>query len=66
MQDPFLVPLTPGEEQTLRRIGGGISMTNFLSAADVERLKALELIEQTGRRVFITEPGKSRLAAIAG
>ena len=63
MQDPPPVPLTPGEEQTLRRIGGGVSMTNFLSAADIERLKTLGLIEQSGRRVFITEPGKSRLAA---
>lgn len=66
MQDALLAPLTQGEAQTLRRIGSGISMTNFLSAADVERLKALGLIEQTDRRVFITEQGKNRLAAIAG
>ena len=64
MQPVSLAPLSPGEERTLRRIAGGISMMNFLAADDLERLVTRGLVEQIDRRVCITQQGKSRLVAI--
>lgn len=64
MQHVPLAPLSPGEERTLRRIDGGVSMMNFLAAPDLERLMTMELVEQIDRRVFITPRGRSRLDSI--
>ena len=53
-------PLSPHEEVTLRRIALGIANPADLPAKDVERLKALWLIEEFSAGLRLTPIGKKR------
>jgi hypothetical protein len=50
----LLAPLSPHEEVTLRRVAIGIAKPADLPARDVERLKALMLVEQNGDGLQLT------------
>lgn len=63
MQHVYRALLTLGEERTLHRIDGGVSMVDFLAAADVERLKTMGLVDEVDRLVFITQLGRSCLTS---
>ncbi len=64
MTKALLAALSPKEEGALRRVGAGISMRNFLPAAEVDRLTRLGLVEECEGRVVATEDGRTRLAEI--
>jgi hypothetical protein len=53
-------PLSPNEELTLRRVALGIAFAKDLPAADVQRLRNLELIEDGGERFGLTALGRER------
>jgi hypothetical protein len=56
----LLAPLSPHEEVTLRREALGIAEPSELPAKDVERLKALVLVEEHGAGLRLTPTGKER------
>jgi hypothetical protein len=60
-----LAPLGPNEEVTLRRIALRIAKAAELSKTDVERLKALSLIENNGAGLGLTPMGRERYLALA-
>jgi hypothetical protein len=57
-------PLSPHEEVTLRRIALGVANPADLPAKNVERLKALVLIEEHGAGLRLTPVGKRRYLAL--
>lgn len=57
--------LSPNEEKTLRQIGAGISMPTFMPAGEVERLKKLQLVEESHGYLIPTDQGRARIAEIA-
>jgi hypothetical protein len=59
-----LAPLSPYEETTLRRVALGISKAAHLSKRDVDRLKALALIEEKDGGLGLTPPGRERYLAL--
>ncbi|MBS0546920.1 MAG: hypothetical protein JSR24_04170 [Proteobacteria bacterium] len=62
MERGLLVPLSPNEEQALRRVANGVSKPKHLQGAPVERLKLLALIEETEGRIHLTALGAQRFA----
>ena len=60
----LLAPLSPHEEVTLRRVALGIAQPLDLPAQDVERLKALLLVEEHGVGLRLTPVGKKRYLAL--
>jgi len=58
-------PLSPHEEVTLRRIALGITQAPHLSKSDIERLKALSLIEENGGGLGLTLMGRERYLSLA-
>jgi hypothetical protein len=60
----LLAPLSPHDEVTLRRVALGIAQPADLPAKDVERLKALLLIEEHGAGLRLTPNGKERYLAL--
>lgn len=55
-----LAPLSSHEEVTLRRLALGISRPASLSTRDVERLRALCLVEQHPDGLRLTPAGRER------
>jgi hypothetical protein len=53
-------PLSPNEQLTLRRVALGIAPGKDLPAADVLRLRNLDLIEDLGERLVLTALGRQR------
>ena len=63
MKRGLLAPLSPNEEQALRRVAHGISKPKHLRAASIERLKRLALVEEReDGRIRLTELGIQRFA----
>jgi hypothetical protein len=60
----LLAPLSPHEEVTLRRVAMGIAKLADLPARDVERLKALLLVEEIGGGLRLTPLGRERYLAL--
>ena len=60
----FLAPLSPHEEVTLRRVAIGIAKLADLPARDVERLKALLLIEEDRGGLRLTPVVRERYLAL--
>jgi hypothetical protein len=60
----LLSPLSPHEEVTLRRVAIGIATLADLPARDVERLKALMLVEEDGGGLMLTPAGRERYLAL--
>ena len=60
-----LAPLSPNEEVTLRRVALGIAPAATLSKRDVERLKALLLIEEHDGGLRLRPLGRERYLALA-
>jgi hypothetical protein len=58
-------PLTDSEEITLRRVAYGQSDVAHLRAADLDRLRALKLIDGSSRVPALTAAGKTRFDALA-
>ena len=56
--------LSPHEEVTLRRAALGVSKPDDLPARDIERLKALSLIEAHGGGLRLTPTGHRRYQAL--
>jgi hypothetical protein len=68
-EDPMtrgsLAPLSPHEEVTLRPVALGIAQAPHLPKSDVQRLKALSLIEENGDGLGLTPAGRERYLALA-
>jgi hypothetical protein len=62
MERGLLAPLSPNEENALRRVAHGISKPKHLRDASVERLKLLALVEEQDGRIRLTELGAQRIA----
>jgi hypothetical protein len=60
----LLAPLSPNEEVTLRRVALGIAQPADLPAKDIERLKALALVEEHRAGLRLTPVGKKRYLAL--
>ena len=61
----LLAPLSPHEEVTLRRVAIGIGKLADLPARDVERLKVLLLVEESGGGLRLTPAaGRERYLAL--
>jgi hypothetical protein len=60
-----LAPLSPNEEVTLRRVALGIAKAATLSKHDVERLKALLLIEEHEGGLRLLPLGRERYLALS-
>jgi hypothetical protein len=60
----LLAPLSPHEEVTLRRVAIGIVKLADLPARDVERLKVLLLVEESGGGLRLTPAGRERYLAL--
>jgi hypothetical protein len=56
--------LSPHEEVSFRRVALGISKAELLPACDVERLKALSLIEEHESHLRLTPTGRKRYQAL--
>jgi hypothetical protein len=52
--------LSPNEELTLHRVALGIALARDLSAANLQRLRNLGLIEDRGDRFVLTALGRER------
>jgi hypothetical protein len=59
-----VAPLSANEETTLRRVALGVSKAASLSKLDVERLKALVLIEDKDGELRLTATGCERYLAL--
>jgi hypothetical protein len=59
------MPLSENEEITLRRVAHGQSDVAHLRAADLTRLRALELIAGTPHEPMLTTAGKARFDRLA-
>ena len=62
MERGLLAPLSPNEENALRRVAHGISKPKHLRDSSVERLKTLALIEEQDGRIRLTRLGAQRCA----
>ena len=62
MERGLLAPLSPNEEQALRRVAHGISKPKHLRDASITRLKRLALVEEQDGRIRLTELGVQRFA----
>jgi hypothetical protein len=62
----LLAPLSPNEENALRRVAHGISKRKHLRDSSVERLKMLALVEEQNGRIRLTELGAQRFADSKG
>jgi hypothetical protein len=60
----LLAPLSPHEEVTLRRVALGVANPADLPKRDVERLKALMLVENYDAALRLTPVGKQRYLAL--
>ena len=60
MELGLLVELSSSERATLRDVAFGIAETN-LPTANVERLKALALVESKNQQLVLTELGRRNL-----
>ena len=60
MERGLRAPLSPHEEVSFRRVALGISKAELLPARDVERLKALSLIEEHESHLRLTPTGRKR------
>ena len=60
----LLAPLSPNEEITLRRVALAVAQPADLPAKDVERLKALMLVEEHAAALRLTPVGKQRYLAL--
>ena len=58
------VPLSPHEEVSFRRVALGISKAELLPPRDVERLKALSLIEGNESHLRLSPTGRKRYLAL--
>jgi hypothetical protein len=63
MDRGLLVPLSPNEELTLRRVALGFADPKDLRASDLARLLTLALIEGDAGGLRVTRLGLRRLAA---
>ncbi len=59
------VPLSQNEEITLRRVAHGQSDVAHLRAADLVRLRSLELIDGAPQAPILTAAGKARFDRLA-
>jgi hypothetical protein len=59
-----VAPLSANEETTLRRVALGVSKAASLSKLDVERLRALVLIEDKDGELRLTAAGRERYLAL--
>jgi hypothetical protein len=59
-----LAPLNANEETTLRRVALGVSKAASLSKPDVERLRALALVEDRDGDLRLTATGRERYLAL--
>lgn len=57
-------PLTTSEQVTLRRVAHGLSEIDFVRRQDLDRLRALALIDAGARVPRLTADGKRRYAAL--
>ena len=64
MEEGLLVPLSPNEETTLRRITYGLVAPSDLNKRDVERLTSLGLIMALGNSFALTPLGEQRVAQL--
>lgn len=64
MERGLRAPLSPNEEQALRRIAHGISRPKHLRDASITRLKRLALVEEQDGRIRLTELGVQRFADV--
>jgi hypothetical protein len=62
MERGLLAPLSPNEENALRRVAHGISKPKHLRDSSVERLKMLALVEEQNGRIRLTQLGAQRCA----
>jgi hypothetical protein len=62
MERGLLAPLSPSEENALRRVANGISKPKHLRATSVARLKRLALVEERDGRILLTPLGVQRCA----
>ena len=60
----ILAPLSPHEEITLRRVALGFGARDHLPLQHVRRLEQLELIEEAGGALRLTELGLQRYATL--
>lgn len=60
----LLAPLSPNEENTLRRLSLGASLRG-LRAANVQRLLKLELLKNENGHLVLTEAGEQRCRALS-
>ncbi len=63
MERGLLAPLSPNEQTALRRVANGISKPKHLRQTSVDRLKQLELIEESDGRIRLTLLGEQRCRA---
>ena len=64
MERGLRAPLSPHEEVSFRRVALGISKAELLPVRDVERLKALSLIEEHESHLRLTPTGRKRYQAL--
>ena len=57
-------PLTTSEQVTLRRVAHGLSEIDFVRRQDLDRLRALALIDADMRVPRLTAAGKGHYAAL--
>ncbi len=65
MTRSLLVPLSPNEETTLRRITAWSRSPGDLNKRDVERLTSLALIMAQGNSIALTPLGEQRVAQLS-
>jgi hypothetical protein len=61
MKESVIIPLSRGEEETIRLVGHGIGNPKHLRSTDVDQLKKLRLVEEKDGRVSLTEFGHIRM-----
>jgi hypothetical protein len=62
MERGLLAPLSPNEENALRRVAHGNSKPKHLRDSSVQRLKRLGLVEEQNSRIRLTQLGAQRFA----
>jgi len=62
--DKGLAELSANEAITLRRIGYGVTSLESLRPADIDRLKALLLVEERRSGIAMTQLGRNRMAQL--
>ncbi len=66
MERGLLVSLSPDEEATLRQIAHGMANPRSLRDRDVERLRQLDLVEQSRTGLGLTTIGYQRVGHSPG